>query len=125
MTLASSEMGGRRGRASDKLASHKQSHSGIYRTHAEIFKLAPFNDLPQMMKANGDDGESIDISALLLPLTPRMMSVGVLHMNATETARRLARAILELDADPIDLGDAAMLVLLNLIHAKGAIPQRA
>jgi hypothetical protein len=43
-------------------------------------------------------------------------------MNATDTARGLARAILDLDADPSDLGDAARLVLLNLIHAKGGDP---
>jgi hypothetical protein len=52
MTLASSERGrmSRSSTLSDKLASHKQSHSGICRTHAEVFKLAPFKDLPQMMK---------------------------------------------------------------------------
>jgi hypothetical protein len=44
---------------------------------------------------------------------------GSFTMNTTDTARKLARAILEVDADPTDVADAAMLVLLNLIHAKG------
>jgi len=43
----------------------------------------------------------------------------IFAMNTTEMARKIAPAILEVDADPTDVADAAMLVLSNLIHAKG------